>query len=409
MPWFRDTSADVRVAAARRAPPAMNMAQVVRRLTLPLATTSQQFFFVLRHFPYTGGCTLRDLDGFLAAAIRCCDGGHAAQKRQALTILSGITGLHGVPRGFRMLDIYQVVYELTLRVLDPKRIDQGAFGLCGPAALATLLAKTEPVTYIQLAVELLTTGRSHVRGFSLTPGEEIQRYRPSGTPQADWLVLASLRSSDQALTSNTVTGEYGGTTFFDMMGWLKQAGFGVVVGAFAPHLTGFKRTLSSLPIISGIDRWLSCDFHPQRPSFLQGISLEFFSKQNGNLFLADRFLRNHWKVFLMVSEKYTQTSGDVDPIASKLSLYQDLNLPARQLETMRTNLITQYIGNATNHWVLAKALELPGNGTVRITRYSWGGKSTTAPIPVELFYTIYSGFIAVSCMKIEDAIAAWRW
>jgi hypothetical protein len=175
----------------------MNMAQVVRRLTLPLATTSQQFFFVLRHFPYTGGCTLRDLDGFLAAAIRCCDGGHAAQKRQALTILSGITGLHGVARGFPLLDIYQVVYELTLRVLDPKRIDQGAFGLCGPAALATLLAKTEPVTYIQLAVELLTTGRSHVRGFSLTPGEEIQRYRPSGTPQADWLVLASLRSSDQ--------------------------------------------------------------------------------------------------------------------------------------------------------------------------------------------------------------------
>lgn len=386
----------------------MDMALVVRRLTRPRATTTQQFLFVLRNFPFTGGSTIEAFHQFFDIAISVCDGGHAAQKRSALELLSGLLAQRGrILHGFPLLNLDNVLYQLVMRVLEPRLIDQGPYGLCGPAAFAVLLAKVDPVRYVRIAIELLVDGRSRINGMALRPNESIRRHRPDRTPEADWLVLASVRSSDDALVEGMSTGEYGGTTYNVMVDWLKRAGYGVIVGAFAPYLTGSLKTFSTLPLIHSLDSWFTCEFHPSKPSFLNGIDLRRITDQPFNLFLADRFVRNHWKVFLLVSEKYTQTSGDQDPIEAALAPMRDIG--AHNLEGMRKNLIAQMVGGKTNHWVLAKEIHLGGDGSVRITRYSWGAKGTTAPISRELFYQIYGGFIAVSTLDVSSAVAAWHW
>lgn len=81
----------------------------------------------------------------------------------------------------------------------------------------------------------------------------------------------------------------------------------------------------------------------------------------------------------------------------------------QNLDRQRAQLITQTVGTATNHWVLATEIHLLDNAMVRITRYSWGALETTAPISREMFYTVYGGFIAVNTLGVQEAIAAWNW
>jgi len=348
---------------------------------------------VMQHYGFTKGGATDDFRAFLEIAISVCDGAHAAAKKKALGLLAMVLAQRGrVVSGFPVLDFDQVVYQLTLRVLEPRLVDQGKYGLCGPAAFIILLAKTDPTKYVKIAIELLTAGESTIRGMRLKPNEGIRKHRPDGTPHADWMVLASVRSSDELLHQGMKTGEYGGTNYGEMVDWCKRAGYGVVVGAFAAHLTGALKTFSSLPLIKQLDSWSCCEFHPQKPRFLNGIDLTRVTDQAFNLFLADRFCRNRWKVFLLVSEKYTQTSGTEDPLEKRLAPWRDLGVP--NLEAMRESSIKQVVGSESNHWILVKEIRISG-GTVRITRYSWGSKDTTAPISLELFYTIYAGFVAV--------------
>jgi hypothetical protein len=112
-------------------------------------------------------------------------------------------------------------------------------------------------------------------------------------------------------------------------------------------------------------------------------------------------------VFLLVSEKYTQTSGDEDPVEKVMAPLRQVGAP--NLEALRQNMIGQVVGAESNHWILVKEIHLSGGGTVQITRYSWGGKDTTAPISLDLFYTIYAGFIAVSPLNVQEAVATWHW
>lgn len=387
----------------------MSMGFVVHRLTHPQVTTTQQFLGVVRHYPFTGGGTNDSFRQFVDIAISVCDGSQAGAKRDALGLVYGLVRFRGtLLNGFPFLDLDDVIYQLVLRVLEPRLVDQGSFGLCGPAAFAVVLAKTDPVRYVQVASELLTTGRSRIRGLDIKPNDQIRQFRPGTTPDADWLVLASLRNSDQALDQSMKnTGEYGGTNYPRMVDWLKRAGYGAVVGAFAPHLTGVLETFSHLPLIHQIDSWSTCEFHPTCPSFLNGISYTQFTNQSVNLFLADRFCRNKWKVFLLVSEKYSQTSGNDDPIESKIEPLRQLGAP--NLDKLEQSAIAQLVGTGCNHWVVAKEIHFEPNGKVRITRYSWGGKSTTAPVSRDLFYRIYSGFIAVTPLDVRTAVANWHW
>lgn len=382
----------------------MEMKLVVRRLTRPLATTVATFMGVLRHYPYTGGATTAEFEQFIDIGISVAATG---RQRDALSVLRMLPAQRaGGARGFPMLDFDMVIYQLVLRVLQPALIDQGGYGLCGPAAFGVMLAQTDPATFVQIAVELLCVGRSRLRAMALTPNDSIRNHRPDRTPHADWLMLASLRGSDDVVMDGMNRGEYGGSTFTQMVDWLKRAGYGTIVGAHAPLLTGAVKTLSSLPFVRDLDAWGSCDFHPLRPSFLNGIDLSRLVQQPMNLFLADRFCRNHWNVLLLVSEKYTQTKGTTDPVEAAL---EPLRAVGADIEGMRGRLITQMVGDKTNHWILVKEIHLTGDGMVRITRYSWGALETTAPISREMFFTIYGGFIAASVMNVEDAIANWHW
>lgn len=245
------------------------MTIVARRLTMPRANSLITFLWVLQHYPFTGGGTTRDFKQFIEVAIEVAPG---PRQREALTMLAGVLSHRGrVASGFPMLDPDLVFYQLALRVLRPERIDQGDYGLCGPAAFAVLLAQTDPVTYVQISVELLLTGQSTFRNMKLTPNESIRRHQPHRTPHADWMVLASMRSSDDLITQGMDRGEYGGTKFGQMIDWLKRAGYGTIVGAGSAHLTGALKTFSSLPLVRQLDAWACCDFHPIKPSFLNGI------------------------------------------------------------------------------------------------------------------------------------------
>jgi hypothetical protein len=105
----------------------------------------------------------------------------------------------------------RVADELHDRVEDPTKIDQGQVGLSGPAAFMQDLATDDPEAYARLAQELFEQGHAHLFRAAnrragakfINPDEDLRTYPipfdPAGKdtyiPEADWLVLASLRQA----------------------------------------------------------------------------------------------------------------------------------------------------------------------------------------------------------------------
>src|SRR5262245_49196514 len=107
-----------------------------------------------------------------------------------------------------------------------------AFGLCGPAASAVDIARSRPFDFIRFAAELLRTGTGQIGTFSVSPGTQVRNYRVVNSktiPEADFLVLASLRDSDMVLDANTKVAEYAGVGQWELFDWCVKCGYPRVV------------------------------------------------------------------------------------------------------------------------------------------------------------------------------------
>lgn len=157
-------------------------------------------------------------------------------------------------RHFTHLDPTKLYLQLVLRVLEPRLINQANFGLCGPATIAILQAKVDPVTYVNFAIDLLKNGRATIGKWDCEPSEMLRAYSdvdgPNTICSADWLVLASLRNRFQPWT----TTKGFGTDYWALFEMLQKSGFTRSYGVQVKKDRDEKRTIGFYGAMSDSDR-----------------------------------------------------------------------------------------------------------------------------------------------------------
>jgi len=89
---------------------------------------------------------------------------------------------------------------LIARINEPKQISSAASQLCGAASVVYNLAQTDPSAYAKLAIGLFEKGEGKVKSLTIKPSADLRKTAlPGGNDPADWIVLASLRDSENWL------------------------------------------------------------------------------------------------------------------------------------------------------------------------------------------------------------------
>jgi hypothetical protein len=119
--------------------------------------------------------------------------------------------------------------QLRERVNDPFSISQGSSGTCGPATLVFNMLRAEPVNYVTLATSLFNFGGATLRKWQLRPDKELRDSAcPSDIAEADWIVLASIRDSENwffDFLPSTRAATAAGTTLSEIEDWFYKTGY----------------------------------------------------------------------------------------------------------------------------------------------------------------------------------------
>ena len=83
------------------------------------------------------------------------------RKTYALSLIQNFPAL---PKGrpFPRISEADIIAGLHDRVVDPTKQNQGAAGLCGPAAFFYCVLNYKPELYVQYVIDLLTTGKARL-------------------------------------------------------------------------------------------------------------------------------------------------------------------------------------------------------------------------------------------------------
>jgi hypothetical protein len=149
-----------------------------------------------------------------------------AQKRAAEIVCKFMEGENN--SHWRYLDRYQVGASLLMRIANPGAIDQKSTSLCAAAAVFFGLAKDNPVEYAQFAIELFESGKAVLGGKRIEPHPYMKAVDISGKiDQADWMILGSLRSSENYYTAYWSPNDdlTAATEPGKISDWLKLAGY----------------------------------------------------------------------------------------------------------------------------------------------------------------------------------------
>ena|SRR5579863_7264694 len=328
----------------------------------------------------------------------------------ALLWINGMRDPAGTSRHFTNLDVNLVACQLTMRILQPHRFNQGGFNLCGPAAFVMMMAQSRPEELMKFASGLLANGQSSISGWDIVPDDCIKQYNPTSTgrlAEADWLLMASVR--DRVMAEDEKQGQYGGSTISEMHQWLKKAGYLTICGlptreAFAT--TGFTGLIAS----SYLSVATVQEYTPSKPSFLNALSASDAMDPNKSLALVHAFMRNKWAVLLGTSEALAGggTSAEsykgqaLDKLKDRLggTLPEGFNAHVGQREVSTA-------GKA-DHWLLLQKFELNTVAkTVSFEAYTWGGSCTISNLAVDKFVGDYGGFVAANSRDITAVEKDW--
>jgi hypothetical protein len=111
------------------------------------------------------------------------------------------TGDRGGWRGAWKLERAAVARRLAELVAEPGRFRQGRLNLCGPAALFTVWFDRDPVAAARFGIDLFETGRARLGPHEVVASAALRDHpygqtdRGLSCPQADWMLMASLRDS----------------------------------------------------------------------------------------------------------------------------------------------------------------------------------------------------------------------
>ncbi|MDE9540317.1 hypothetical protein [Xenorhabdus bovienii] len=124
--------------------------------------------------------------------------------------------------------------EIQDRIAKKTYPRQGWASLCGPAAFFYCLQKDRPDIYEQSARELWKYGKTKIGRLEIKPGDGCRHpsgsFYNNGEPTIsglDWITLASLRDSENAIFSyNQVEAETAGITMWGKLTeWFEKAGY----------------------------------------------------------------------------------------------------------------------------------------------------------------------------------------
>lgn len=130
------------------------------------------------------------------------------------------------PGRFNNLHRPTIASGLHARIDNPFLVDQGRAGVCAPASLVFQLAQASPAEYARAVIDLYERGQAQVSKWSLVPDKDL-RYavRPASIAEVDWIILASIRDSENWFFDFNSIDDRGGTPLGEYAQWLRKAGF----------------------------------------------------------------------------------------------------------------------------------------------------------------------------------------
>jgi hypothetical protein len=126
------------------------------------------------------------------------------------------------------LDRNTIADQLIARIKNSNLVAQGNMDLCGPATMVRNIARDFPVRYAQAGIQLFELGQSKILALSLKPGPKVRSFTPPwNTPQADFMILASMRDAENWIFSpvGTFEGFASMTMPGTMESWFERAGY----------------------------------------------------------------------------------------------------------------------------------------------------------------------------------------
>jgi hypothetical protein len=99
------------------------------------------------------------------------------------------------------LDKPTVIADLRSRIADPFQISQGGQPFCGPASVLFELVRKQPSRYVQICRNLFESGGFQATNHWIRASEGLRSNQDKNLrmPQADWMVLSTLRESENSL------------------------------------------------------------------------------------------------------------------------------------------------------------------------------------------------------------------
>ncbi len=111
----------------------------------------------------------------------------------------------------------------TLNNIQPF-ISQESSSLCGPAAFFYILLKIRPDIYVNLVIDLYSTGKSKLKELKLESSSTAKSYKPVKMKGIDWILLSSIKPEyddpSEKFDGITLPGK--------LKGWFLKAGFTMV-------------------------------------------------------------------------------------------------------------------------------------------------------------------------------------
>lgn len=133
------------------------------------------------------------------------------------------------PSVWPYLDKNQVVADMRSRINDPFQVNQGGQPFCGPAAILFELVRKQPLRYAQICRSLFETGSFQTRTKRVeAPTRLCQSHGQLRMPQADWMVLATLRNAENLIfpvdpnSPDIIRNLSGMTKSWEMKGWVRE-------------------------------------------------------------------------------------------------------------------------------------------------------------------------------------------
>jgi hypothetical protein len=154
---------------------------------------------------------------------------HSAFRREALAAIAAFEQ-SATPSLWPHLEKQAIVTEMRSRINDPFKVNQGRQPFCGPASILFELIRKQPLRYVQLCRNLFEQGSFQAKTKQVYASERL-RHASKGNlqmGQADWMVLATLRDSENLLfpvdpeAPELMRNLSGMTKSWEMKGWTKE-------------------------------------------------------------------------------------------------------------------------------------------------------------------------------------------